>query len=663
MDVAVHVGNEAAAATGGRVVVAGGGPVGIRVAQELSRRGVDVVLFNAERWRPYNRVKLTPLLAGEAQVGQVYLGERHPGPGKVVRYDGVSVIDVDRAARQVLTSTDRVVPYAKLVLALGSRAFVPAIQGVGLSGVYAFRNFDDAEALLARSMSARRVVVIGGGLLGLEAARGMRRRGAAVTVVEHERRLMPRQLDAEAGDILAGRIRALGVDVVTGERVRSIDGEARVAAVTLGDGRVITADTVIVCTGVRANIQLPAAIGLKVGRGVTVDDELRSSDPDIYAVGECAEHRGTVYGLVGPGIEQAQAAAASIAGTPSRYGGSTPATKLKVLGADVFSIGDFESIEQQPGIRSVVFHAAADNAYRRLFVDRGRLVAALGVGDWPEASRLQEAVARRRPAGPWSLRSFRRTGRLWKPATGGIAAWPREAIVCNCTGVTKGAISDAVTLGAGSLDEVRAATSANSVCGSCTPLLHALLGEPAEPAPVRWWRWLVGLSATAGIAAAAVALLPRIPLADSFQPHELFRSLWLDSVWKQWSGYSLLGLTVAAAVLGLRKRVGWLARLGGYQGWRLAHLCIGVPTVAALVWHTGLRLGSNLNLALVASLLAALAFGAVAGAITGGEHALRDRRSADGTGSLRTLPLWIHILALWPLPALVLAHILAVYTY
>lgn len=646
-----------------RVVIAGGGPVGMRTAQELVRRGHDVVLVNAERWRPYNRVKLTPLLAGEAQVGQVYLPEAFAGPGHLDRYDGVSVVDIDRVARVVHTSTGRRIPYDTLVLALGSRAFVPGIPGTGLPGVYVFRDFDDAEALLARSLSARSVVVIGGGLLGLEAARGMRRRGAGVTVLEHEQRLMPRQLDATAGAVLKARIEALGVRVVTGTPVKSIDGTMRVRGVTLGSGETIAADTVIVCTGVRANIQLAQAAGLKVGRGIVVDDRMRTSDPDICAVGECAEHAGVVHGLVGPGFEQAMAAVAGIDGEAAPYHGSTPATRLKVLGADVFSIGDFESVAQQPGVTSMSWQSRDGTAFRRIFMERGRLVAALGVGPWPEATRLQQAVMRRQAVGFWRVLSYPRTGQLWADEPDPVLAWPRQAIVCNCTGATRGAISDAVAGGACTLEAVRAQTGANTVCGTCAPLVQDLVGGAAAPEPARWWKWLLGLSGAAALLMLAVTLLPRIPLADSFRPHELFASLWFDSIWKQWSGYTLLGITAAAALLGLRKRIGILGRLGGYQGWRLVHLGLGVLAALALVWHSGFRLGANLNLVLMASFLATLGFGAVAGLMTGGEHELRGRELVSGPGSPRTVPLWIHILALWPLPVLIALHVLVVYTY
>ena len=646
------------------VVIVGGGPAGIRVAQELSRKGIDTVLFNAERWLPYNRVKLSTLLAGEAQIGQVYTNADMPGPGKITRYDGVSITDIDPERKQILASNRRIFTYDKLVLALGSRAFVPSIPGADLPGVYTFRNFDDAEALTARSNSARHVVVIGGGLLGLEAARGMRMHGASVTVVEHENRLMPRQLDLAAGDLLKSRIEALDVSVLTSERVSSIDGEARVSAVSLASGLEIEADTVIICTGVRANIQLAEAIGLNHGRAIRVNDQMQTENENIYAVGECAEHGGIVHGLVGPVYEQAIVAASTIAGEALSYEGSIPATKLKVLGADVFSMGDFENLEQRADIKSEIFIDPETGNYRRIFMDRNRLVAAIGVGEWPEASKLQQAVARKEQVGFLSARRFQKTGFVWKEEEDGIASWPREAIVCNCTGVTKGALQDAGLQGAKSLDDFRSMTGASTVCGTCQPLVLELSGSlDSKVEAARWWKALLGLSGFAILAALVTLLLPPVPLSDGFVVKEVARSLWFDTIWKQWSGFSLLGITLAAALLGLRRRISWMEKLGSWDHWRILHIAIGMIAALVLIWHTGFRLGANLNLLLMVSFVGTLVMGAVTGAITGGEHELRNRDLVGSTAKPRSLPTWLHILLLWPLPVLLILHILIVYTY
>ncbi|MEM7176311.1 MAG: FAD-dependent oxidoreductase [Pseudomonadota bacterium] len=649
------------------IIVIGGGPVGIRMAQELSRMGATVTVFNAERWRSYNRVKLTPLLAGEVQIGDVYLSEYFPRPGRVDRYDGVSVVDIDRDAKEILTSTGRVARYSKLILALGSRAFVPQIDGKDLPGVYTFRDFNDTEALIARSMRARRVAVIGGGLLGLEAARGMAKRGADVTVIEHENRLMPRQLDECASEILKARIEGLGTRVLTSTRVATITGNSRVDGIVLGDGSHLDIDTVVICTGVRANTQIAGAVGLNIGRGIKTDAQMRTSDPDIFAIGECAEHDGVVYGLVGPCFEQVLVVANAIAGDgKGTYQGSVPVTKLKVLGAEVFSMGDFESVDQQQGVRSLVWEDRQTGQYRRLFVNRGRLLAALGVGDWPEATRLQQAVGKQAPLGWWARRSFSRSGVIWGNSDDSVTAWPASAIVCNCTGVTKGAISDAITLGAGSLDEVRTITSANSVCGTCKPLVLDLLGQgeaTARAEPVRWWRSLLWASGLAVLIALATLVLPRVPMRNSFVIDDVWFKLWFDGVWKQWTGYGLLALTVAAGAIGLRRRIGFLRRIGGYNSWRLVHLIIGVGAGIGLFVHTGFRLGDGLNFWLMVSFCASLILGALAGLATGAEHKLAEQGVGSAKSPPRTVPYWAHVIALWPLPALLLIHVLSVYSF
>ena len=213
------------------VIIVGGGPAGIRAAQELSRRGVDCIIFNAERWQPYNRVKLTPLLCGDAQLGQIMQRLEFPGPGVVRLYSEQSVIDIDRAAHSVTTRVGRTFAYRKLVLAVGSRAHVPPIPNRELSGVFTLRSIDDVEHLVARSFRSRRTVVIGGGLLGLEAARGMTRRGTETWVVEHNQHLMPRQLDSAAAHLLAEQLQKTGLVIRTGTSVAGLAGTDRVEAI------------------------------------------------------------------------------------------------------------------------------------------------------------------------------------------------------------------------------------------------------------------------------------------------------------------------------------------------------------------------------------------------------------------------------------------------
>ncbi|WP_416900014.1 MAG: FAD-dependent oxidoreductase [Minwuia sp.] len=643
-----------------RVIVVGGGPCGVRAAQGLSARGHDVTLFSAEAFLPYNRVKLTPLLAGDVQIGDIALPAEFPGPGRVTTVTGLRVTQILPDDHEVLTADGRRWGYDALVLATGSRAHVPAIEGIDRNGIYVFRSAADVSALIARSLSARSVVVIGGGLLGLEAARGMHRRGARVHVVEHENRLMPRQLDVTGGQILADNFEEIGIDIRTGLSVQAVEGEQWVTGVRLRGGEVIECDTVIVCTGVRAETSLAAEAGLPIGRGIVVDDVMQTRIPGIYAVGECAEHREQVVGLVGPGLEQAEAAVRAIAGEEAAYRRGTVVAKLKLAGTDVFSIGPVEQLEAAQKVKSFTWYGPQD-AYRRIFVEQGVLVGAIAVGQWDEAGRLQQAVAEGLTLQPWMRLRFQAAGRLWQGGEPDPAFLPDAAVACNCTGVTCGRIRACAGDGGATLEAVRVATGANTVCGSCGPLVAGLIGGQ-DGQKVRHWKVLLPASAVAALGALATLSLPSVPIPDTYGP-TLFEKLWVDTIWKQWSGYILLGLTVAALLLGLRKRFGAAKWAGGFDWWRLIHIVLGVVCVAGLFAHTGFRLGSNLNSALMLCYLATLALGAVAGLATGGEHWLRKR----GIGSLRRpprrIPAWLHILAIWPIPVLLAAHVASVYLY
>ncbi|MBX2804918.1 MAG: FAD-dependent oxidoreductase [Hyphomicrobiales bacterium] len=646
------------------VIVIGGGPSGIRSAEELARREIPVILFNAERWQPYNRVKLTPFLAGDIQLGQIYQPMNFAPGGNVTVYSGHSIIDIDPLARTVTGRFGRVWRYSKLVICTGSRAHVPPIVGRENTGVYTFRSLNDVEALMARSFRLRRAVIIGGGLLGLEAARGLASLGAQITVVEHERHLMARQLDHEGGLRLAAQMKALGISTRTGVAVRSIDGDGMVNAVSLSDGEKIPCDSVVICTGIRANIEMARDAGLAVGMGIKVDSGMRTSDPDIYAVGECAEFEGNIFGLVGPGLEQAEIAARNIAGETAKYSGSAPVTRLKVVGVDIFSTGDVDQLEQRSDIQTVTYEQDKDGSYILLALKRQRLIGAIAVGDYPDVNRVQQAVRERRLAWPWQLRRFRTTGRLWGDETpSSVVEWPGAATICNCTGVTRGRIGEAIALGCNSYAEIKRETGASTVCGSCRPLIQQLLSsEPVKHEPVKLFRPILVLGLLTIIAAAIVLFAPAWPYSQSVQSGTGLDVLWRDGYWKQVSGFTLLGLSAAAALLSLRKRLKWFA-IGGFDGWRLVHVAVGLLAVFALFVHTGFRLGQNLNSWLMLSFLAIAGLGAVAGVVMAVEHRLLSGPMRGGTKPPRRIPVWLHILAFWPLPILLTLHVLSVYFY
>jgi nitrite reductase (NADH) large subunit len=647
----------APAAAGLPVVIVGAGPVGVRVAQELHRRApsLPLVLYGAERREPYNRVRLTSFLAGELGWEALTRDLELPARPDLQRRYGCAVVAIDRAARTVRDATGVVQPYSHLVLATGSTPYVPDIPGIGQSGVYTFRNFDDAQRLFARTVRSRRTVVLGGGLLGLEAARAMRRFHTEVVVVEQEGRLMPQQLDDEAARLLRVHVEALGIRVITGNGARKVLGDGRVAAVQLRSGDPIECDTLVVSAGIRPNIELALRAGLTVGRGIWVDDRLRTTDPRIHAVGECAEHRGIVYGLVAPGLEQAAVAASVLVGGAVRYVGSTVATRLKVLDLPVFSIGRVRDGDKLDLARMRAHRGSG--TYGKLVVERGRLVGALAVGDLPDTGRLQEAVTRARRLWPWQAWRFARTGSAWsREEPQSVAGWPDDAAVCNCTGVTRGQLGRALAAGCASAQALAAATGASTVCGSCRPLLDELAGSAVPPPAARGGRWLLGLGGVA-LVLAALALFLSAPYAATVQVPWAWDVIWRESAWKQASGYTVLVLSLLALALSLRKRVKRLT-FGDFSLWRVAHAALALAVLGGLAVHTGGRLGANLNLALMASFLGVVALGAAAGGFVALEHRLGPRAAR-----LRRAWSRAHLLLFWPVPVLLGMHVFKSYYF
>lgn len=640
------------------VVIVGAGPVGIRAAQELHRRQPDspIVIYGDETVEPYNRVRLSGFLIGELNWNALTRDLQLPvHPALETRY-GCAVTAIDREQRCVHDAHGRVQPYSRLILATGSRPHVPDIPGITLPGVYAFRNVRDAHALLARRVRSRRTVILGGGLLGLEAARAMQRFNTSVCVIEHYNRLMMRQLDDGAAGYLLRNMQALGIEVILGDGVKRILGDTTVTGIQLRSDREIACDTLVVATGIAPNITLARNSGLHVHRGIRVNDAMQTSDPDIYAVGECAEHRNRIYGIVAPGLEQAAVAAHGATGGTAAYAGSTVTTRLKVLDLPVFSMGPVSAEEMPDLARTITYRSAA--LYRKLVTHRGRLIGAIVVGDCPELGRLQEAITRQRRVLPWHLLRFVCTGALW-PAEelGSVVQWPAATTVCNCTGVTRGQLSDALAAGCASAESLAARTGASTVCGSCRPLLAELAGGAAPAEAVRGWKLLIGSGGVATLAALALALFITVPYADSVQTAWQWDLLWRESLWKQVSGFSVLGLTALLLLMSLRKRIRRFTP-GDFPLWRIAHVLLGTLTLAGLAVHTGGRMGSNLNFLLMAVFLTAIVAGAMAGGVIALEH-----RLGAGIARLRRNWLWTHILITWPIPVLLGFHVFKSYYF
>lgn len=364
------------------LVIVGKGMAATRLVEELGRLALGrhaVAVIGAEPRLAYNRVLLSPLLAGE--IGETDI-ELKPAAWWRARgvstFYGRSVTGIDRRAKTVALEGGLSLPYGKLVLATGSKPLRPPFPGGDLPGVLTFRDTADVDAMRAYAERAARIVVIGGGLLGLEAAHGLAKAGGQVTLLHLVDRLMERQLDAEGAAILSRAMAERGVAVRLNSATKGFVGEGKVEGVELQDGTLIPADLVVIAIGVRPNTDLAAAAGLAVERGVLVDDGLATDDPDIFAIGECAQHRGQVYGLVEPAYEQARVLAARLAGQEASYAGSLLATNLKVSGVGVFSAGEFEAGE---GAETILLRDRAAGVYRKFVLREGRLAGCILVGD------------------------------------------------------------------------------------------------------------------------------------------------------------------------------------------------------------------------------------------------------------------------------------------
>lgn len=463
-----------------KLVVIGNGMAAGRALEELFRREperYEVTVFNAEPRVNYNRIMLSPVLSGEKAYEDILIHDDDwYVRNRVNLIRGEEVIAINRADQRVISRAGTVAEYDRLIIATGSLPFIIPVPGHDLPGVLSYRDLDDVEAMLAQARKGGSAVVIGGGLLGLEAAAGLKAQGMEVTVLHLMPTLMERQLDQSAGYLLQRAIEDRGIRVITRANTHAVVGDDKVEAVRLDDGTEIPADIVVMAVGIKPSIALARDAGLEVNRGVLVNDLMQTSDPAIYAVGECVEHRATCYGLVAPLYEMAKSVGAGLAGDHSlTYEGSITATKLKVTGVDLYSAGDFAEGDDR---EEIVLRDASHAIYKRLVLRDNRIIGAVLYGDTAD--------------GPWFFQlmkddtdisdmretlifgqGFAGAGPLDPMAA--VAALADDAEICGCNGICKSVIVDAIAAGQSDLDGVRATTKASSSCGSCTGLVEQLL--------------------------------------------------------------------------------------------------------------------------------------------------------------------------------------------
>lgn len=441
-----------------KLVVIGAGMASGRVLELLTDaapEAFDITLFNAEPRGNYNRIMLSPVLSGEKTYDDIVTHDAAWYAARGVKtVFGQAVTRIDRAARTV-TSGGVETPYDQLVIATGSAPFIIPVPGHKLPGVVTYRDLEDTNAMIAAARPGAKAVVIGGGLLGLEAAAGMQLRGMEVVVIHLMGHLMERQLDPAAGYLLQKSLEARGMKIHCKGATKAILGKERVEAVLLEDGTVYDADLVCMAVGIRPEVRLANDAGIEVGRGITVSDAMQTSDPAIWAVGECVEHDKQLFGLVAPLYDQAKVLAQSLLGQEAMFRPVQTATKLKVTGCDLFSAGDFADA---PGREDIVFRDPARGVYKRLVIEGDRLLGAVMYGDTADGNWFFGLIKDGADVTPM------RDTLIFGPAYQGgatadpisaVAALPPSAEICGCNGVCKGKIVDAILAGANTLDLVR----------------------------------------------------------------------------------------------------------------------------------------------------------------------------------------------------------------
>lgn len=478
-----------------RLVVIGSGMAGTRVVQEILSRDHErfhVVMFGTEPYGNYDRTLLSDVLTGSRDIKQIFLNSldwyrEH----NIVLHTGAAATAIDRGNKVVRGEGGIEESYDTLIIATGSRPFIPPVKGIKKTGVFVFRTLDDCQAIEAFARGCRRAAVMGGGLLGLEAARGLLSLELDVTVVEMLPWLMAQQLDAEGGALLQRTMEQMGIRTLLGKTVKRTLGGDRVTGLEFQDDTTLDADMVVMSCGIRPNTELASRVGLAVDRGIVINDRMQTSDPDIYAVGECAQHRDKLYGLVAPLYDQARVLAEHLTDTSSNgegYQGSKSVSKLKVMGVQLVSMGETTPADSQDEIVSYV--EPSRGVYKKMIIRNNRLAGATLLGETDTAGVLTQMFLLNAEL------PVRRADLLFGTSTGApilsVFDLPDHAQICHCHGVTKGQIREAIEFGkCRSVSQIGVRTKAGTSCGGCKKLLEQFLevyaGEVAEDPSEHWY--------------------------------------------------------------------------------------------------------------------------------------------------------------------------------
>ncbi|WP_026564703.1 nitrite reductase large subunit NirB [Bacillus sp. UNC41MFS5] len=460
-----------------KLVMIGNGMAGVRTIEEILKvatEPLEVTIFGQEPYPNYNRIKLSNILQGDTNFEDIIINPLDwYKENNIQLFTGESIVNIDVEAKRVVSNLGREVEYDDLIIATGSNSFILPIPGAEKKGVTGFRDIHDCEMMIKSAQQFKKAVVIGGGLLGLEAARGLLNLGMTVDVVHLMPHLLERQLDPVASSLLKAELEGQGMNFLMEKETVEILGDERVTGLRFKDGSQVEADLVVMAIGIKSNTVVAKNSGIYVNRGIVVNDFMETSVPHVYAVGECAEHRELVYGLVAPLYEQGKVLANRICGNVGEpYQGSVTGTQLKVAGVDLFSAGE---IFEDSTTKSIMIYNEYEGLYKRVLTRNNFIVGIVLYGDTKDSTRLYRMLTKKEDLSGVSIFHTECTG---EGGTDDVASMPNDELVCGCNGVTKGAIVEAIkTQGLTTLDQVSHCTNAGRSCGRCKPMVSSILAH------------------------------------------------------------------------------------------------------------------------------------------------------------------------------------------
>ena len=490
----------------------------------------EITVFAEEPHLAYDRVNLSKLFDGRSKEDLILSDQSWYDDHRINFKTSCRIGQIDRKAKQVIDQAGNRYGYDKLVLATGSHPFVPPVPGKDLSGVFVYRTLDDLADIQAHveKRKATTGAVIGGGLLGLEAAKILHDLGLKTSVIEMAPGLMPRQLDHDAAIRLRAHVESIGVDVHLvrrTERIKATADGGLIIDFSNADSQNI--DVLIIAAGVRPNDAIAKDAGLRLGErgGIAVNQSLETSDPNIFAIGECAAFADHIYGLVAPCYRMAETLAQRLSGQDALFHGADESAELKLMGVQVVTLG--RAIGQSTS--GIVLSQEDDDAYRKLIIEQGKVVGAACVGPWVDLPQVRQAIHRQKMLWPIQRARFKKTGSPWiSDGSMTVHQWPADAIVCSCMGISRGVISTAIEQGSDSIEQIAEVTKASTACGSCKSLVCELVGGDTARQAVPGAKTMLAASIVAAIFTLLVLALPPVQMATSVQ------SAWrkIDVLWR-----------------------------------------------------------------------------------------------------------------------------------